>query len=121
MNYPSVKTLLCISGLTSQEAKRIRRVMRSQDRDEICSLSPKADKWRRQCCNEPLLSELKMCAIDDITGTYGVEYTRKGSNSKSPAFAYCNTGDSYAATVLLINGRFSVGSWGDIVERGSYE
>ena len=49
MNYPSVKTLLCISGLTSQEAKRIRRVMRSQDRDEICSLSPKADKWRRQC------------------------------------------------------------------------
>jgi hypothetical protein len=56
-------------------------------------------------------------AIDELLGTHGVE----GFNGVS----YCNTGESYNTTVLYIrhnksygpcNG-FSIGSWGDLVER----
>lgn len=59
--------------------------------------------------------------IDKIIGTYGVEYTPRGHNSKSPAILYCNAGDTYTVTVLKINGKFRIGCWGDIVERGNYD
>ena len=29
---------------------------------------------------------------------------------------YVNTGDAYATTLLKVNGRYCVGSWGDVVE-----
>lgn len=53
-------------------------------------------------------------------GTFGVESIGKGSNRRSPAVEYLNTGDSYDLTILHVNGQFRVGSWGDIVERGNY-
>lgn len=59
--------------------------------------------------------------IDSILGTHGVEYIPAGHNAKSPAITYCNAGDAYATTILLVNGRFRIGCWGDIVERGNYD
>lgn len=53
-------------------------------------------------------------------GTFGVEHISEGSNQRSPAVDYLNTGDSYELTVLYVSGQFRVGSWGDIVERGNY-
>ena len=53
-------------------------------------------------------------------GTFGVEYIPAGSNAQSPEITYLNTGDSYDLTVLYVNGHFTIGSWGDIVERGNY-
>ena len=53
-------------------------------------------------------------------GTFGVEHTPAGNNRRSPAFDYLNAGDSYELTLMYINGRFRVGCWGDIVERGNY-
>ena len=53
-------------------------------------------------------------------GTLGVEHIDEGNNDKSPAIAYLNTGDSYGWTVMVIRGRFVLGAWGDIVERGDY-
>lgn len=63
----------------------------------------------------------RMERIDEILGTFGVEYIPAGRNAKSPAFHYCNAGDTYATTILEVNGRFRIGCWGDIVERGNYE
>lgn len=53
-------------------------------------------------------------------GTFGVEYTPAGSNRRSPAITYLNAGDTYESTILYIRGRFRVGTWGDVVERGNY-
>ena len=51
--------------------------------------------------------------IDALTQCHGVEAFK----STGGYWEYCNTGDSYAETVLLKpNGQFIVSSWGDIVE-----
>ena len=55
------------------------------------------------------------------TGTFGVERIAKGHNQRSPAIEYLNAGDTYATTLLYVRGRFRVGCWGDIVERGNYD
>lgn len=64
-----------------------------------------------------LCTEAKYCDI----GTFGVEYTARGKNRRSPAIDYLNTGDSYGLTILRVNGMFRLGCWGNIVERGNYE
>lgn len=99
--YPSVKTLMQIKDVTPEAARAVRAVM----------MGPKRDDSGRS----------RMQRIDIIIRTCGVEYQPAGRNSKSPAFYYCNAGDTYATTVLKVDGRFRVGCWGDIVERGNYE
>lgn len=60
----------------------------------------------------------RLRAIDRLLGNHGVEAVRFRNGSL--AFEYSNTGDSYAATVILFaSGAFRVSSWGDIVERNS--
>lgn len=98
--YPSVKTLMKIKDVTADDARAIRAVMQGPG---------KVDGLTR------------MQRIDAILRTYGVEVTPAGKNAKSPAFVYCNAGDTYATTVLKVRGQFRVGCWGDIVERGNYE
>jgi hypothetical protein len=53
-------------------------------------------------------------------GTFGVESIYQGSNQRSPAIDYLNTGDGYEPTIMYVRGRFRIGCWADIVERGSY-
>ena len=52
--------------------------------------------------------------------TFGVEYIARGTNANSPSITYLNSGDPYTLTLLRVRGRFRVGCWGDIVERGNY-
>lgn len=99
MRLPSVKTLCTIKDVTPADARAIRAIM--QDRGDH--------------------HETRLQRIDRILGTFGVEYIPAGRNAKSPAIYYCNAGDTYTTTVLKVNGRFIVGCWGDIVERGNYE
>ena len=63
------------------------------------------------------LTELRFLDL----GTSGVEYIAPGKGKRSPEITYLNSGDTYAATILYIRGRFSVGCWGDVVERGAYD
>jgi hypothetical protein len=63
---------------------------------------------------------LNVEAIFSDLGTFGVEHQPAGSNRLSPSFDYLNAGDSYELTLIYIRGRFRVGCWGDIVERGNY-
>jgi hypothetical protein len=74
-------------------------------------------------CHESFLVRDTLLVIEQLfpdLGTFGVEYIARGTNQRSPAITYLNTGDSCDLTVLYVNGRFRVGTWGDIVERGSY-
>ena len=89
-------------GWKREEAIEIRRILSLYDEREVT--------WE---------SALEL--IDGaMTDGYGVESIPEGSNQKSPEIHYVNTGDSYGETVLFINGRFRLGNWGDIVERGNY-
>ena len=58
--------------------------------------------------------------ISDVMDGCGVESIPAGHNSRSPGIEYVNMGDAYDTTVMW-TGRFRIGSWGDIVERGSYD
>lgn len=65
--------------------------------------------------------------IDKLLGTYGTEAIRgewQNGYWCDIVACYCNTGDTYAVTVMQIRGeysfqssRFIISSWGDWVER----
>lgn len=103
MRYPSVRAINRAFGqrLRRGDATAIRRIMQGRP-GRVDGLT-------------------RLQRIDKILGTSGVEYIPAGHNSKSPAFYYCNAGDTYATTIMKVNGRFRIGCWGDIVERGNYD
>jgi len=53
--------------------------------------------------------------VDKILGTHGVE----GIREHGQEIEYCNTGESYALTVMYHNGKLKLGDWGSIVEKYS--
>jgi hypothetical protein len=66
--------------------------------------------------------------IGKLLGTYGTEgmLLNKDGGDESGTCSmqdvvldvqYCNAGDSYAITVLYVNGKLCVGDWGSLVER----
>jgi hypothetical protein len=74
-------------------------------------------------CHESFLVRDALLAVQEIfadLGTFGVGQIDRGNNKRSPAITFLNAGDTYELTILYINGRFRVGTWGDVVERGNY-
>ena len=73
----------------------------------------KALRITRSLKNRP---NRRLRAIDRLLGMHGIE--RIHEKNGELAFTYANSGDTYAATVILYaSGTFRVTSWGDIVER----
>ena len=63
-------------------------------------------------------AETTLRFIDALTLCHGVE----AFEGPGGYFEYCNTGDSYAETVVLRpSGAFSVTSWGDVVESRAFQ
>lgn len=129
MNYPSVKALQsAFVDLSRAQAQQIRDIMRKyapypckcgRDSDPAT-----ADAYPYNVCryyHDGKHRYSRMAAIDKILNTHGVESVQAGHNRKSPAFVYCNAGDTYAVTILKVRGHFRIGTWGDIVERGNYD
>jgi hypothetical protein len=123
--YPSIKSLEQIKDC---DAKLTRRILECKDmtalayiRDEKQELFASVDRWIYSCHNAPSFHEIKIAMLDKAVGACGVEYISHGLNSRSPAIEYLNTGDPYTSTLLFVNGKYRVGCWGDIVERGNYE
>ena len=82
----------------------------------------------RRTVNAPWQDRLD--AIDKLLGTFGTEAIRGDWQNGywcDIVAAYCNTGDTYAVTVLHVRGegswdeqgKFIVGSWGNFVEKNS--
>jgi len=103
---PSVTRIKEELRVTSNEAKLIRAALTVGDtqRDRV---------------------DLALKIVDLILDTHGVEAIR-GEESNDPYYGdvvatYCNTGDTYAATILydVGRGRFELTSWGDWVEKNT--
>lgn len=112
--YPSIRTIEKRLNVDRVKATAIRDVMTGMlDAESF----PGVANWVRQCYNRPWKSELKMAAIDEIMETHGVEALGK-INEYTPLYVYCNTGDSYKATVVYDyeKEQFFISSWGDLVE-----
>lgn len=112
MNYPSIATIMTV-GVDRDTAIKVRKVLKSTSVDAITETSSAALKYVRACYHRPPLHMVKLYAIDALIETHGVE----GFQEKRLTVDYCNTGDSYAATICRVNGRYRVTSWGDLVEK----
>ena len=105
---PSVKTL---SVVFKDNAKQARKVLGMS----FVELSETLHGAARiaECYNLPSTSDIRMHVLDALAGTHGVESfdTHKGM------CMYLNTGDTYTATLVFFQGKYSVATWGDIAEK----
>ena len=120
MNTPSIKALKAAFPKSDDKTiLMVKQVMDNEIPPEIAS--EKTQAWVNRCYFPPKLHDKKMDAINNLLEMYGVEYTARGKNKKSPPIEYCNAGDTYNVTILFVNGRYRIGDWGSIVERGNYD
>ena len=124
MNLPSVKTIKAQIErpyrLPEGTAKAIRAILECKTVESVCALNVAASRMFGSCYYRPTLQAVKLEAINDVMDGHGVEYIPAGRNRRSPSIEYVNVGDTYLDTVMWTRGRYVVGCWGDIVERGSY-
>ena len=77
--------------------------------------------WIGQCFNPPRRIDLKLAAVDEIMGGFGVECIGEAECPTiygEPAAEYINVGDTYQATLLYDHDRakWCMTTWGDWVE-----
>jgi hypothetical protein len=129
---PSTKTLEVLTGrycrIESKDgAKLLRKVLECKNRDELASLieSNREHFGDYTVSSSDMryrdLQTLKLDTASYLTHGCGVEYISRGHNAKSPSIEYVNHGDPYKVTLMWTRGRYVVGCWGDIVERGNYD
>lgn len=119
MNYPSLKTIK--KAFPGYDPVAIRALMELDTAVRGYWENKFSTTWRRQFYRKPDIHYQRMLCLNHYLEMHGVAYINPGSNQRSPGIEYLNAGDPYATTIMFINGRFRIGCWGDIVERGNYE
>lgn len=89
----TVDALMQIKDVTKEDALKIRSIW-------------KTTKSRQEAREE----------IDKVLRTYGVEYLGQHKRTGRAVY-YCNTGESYASTLVFIGPSLYVGCWADYVEK----
>lgn len=84
---------------------------------------PRTAAWLSQCYHRPSSSEIKLAALDELLGTYGVEPIRVPGAwidryHGDIVASYLNIGDTYTITLLFDHetSRWKLTSWGDWYE-----
>lgn len=119
-NIPSTKTL---EAAFPTKGKVLRNLLQSAS---AVREHPAAIAYAQQCYSEPPLYLLRLYALNAETESFGIEYTHHASCDQcgrctSKCFDYLNAGDTYNVTIIRFNdGRYRVGDWGTVVERGNY-
>lgn len=100
---PSVKTIISVFG----------REFAHDGKDPV-----KTANEIRRIMGTSRTSDDALQALDKVMGTHGVEFTAQHPHSYpvGRSFRYLNTGDTYAATIIRYDGRWILGSWGDLLE-----
>lgn len=123
MLFPKVKLLQDRLGISKALAERVRGVM--DGTIDPVEASSKTKEWLERCYNPPSELELKMSAIDELLGGFGVEPIYAHGQVQVDSYhmdvlgVYVNMGDSYRITVTLDheNERFRVEDMATMVER----
>lgn len=114
---PSIKTLLKIKYIDKSQARELRDLLIGKtDPSEYIG------KWYADAPNTPSDKYLYvLLAANKIMIGNGVEHIAQGHNQKSPSISYVNLDDSYDISLMRITGKYVVGCWRDIVEKGNYD
>lgn len=119
-NTPSVKTLMETFSLPVDVARRVKGVLTGK----VDLMTIKAAYARQESAlnaHEP--ETLVLEALSELLGACGAEYVASSEDGyrhgTQYGFDYLNFGDSYDTTLIHDAGtdRWSIGSWGDKVER----
>lgn len=116
---PSVSALKKGLGLSSDRASFLKKVLTGEVKtneaaDALVKLgilinsNEWLDEWHRMNTTEK-----KLTIADSLMKGYGVE----SLYPDIPSLYYVNMGDTYSITLLYYNGRYQIGSWGDIAEK----
>lgn len=120
MRYPSVKTIETRLNIDRQTAKTVRGLI---DGSIAPDTIPATAAWHRQCYGTPHADESILHAVDSVLENYGVEPLGETLSARyryAPQYSYSNSGDTYAATIILDNetGQYMVADIGYLVESG---
>jgi len=106
------KTLL--EAYTPKQIALVKGLVQGHVDPSFPDFFPKTYKWIKSCYNEPTFQEKVMSAIDEVLETHGVEGF---TINEKEVVEYCNTGDTYALTVVFFRGKLRATSYGDIIEK----
>lgn len=123
MNYPSVKRMMERLDIDRDTAKAVRQWMEWEHAYLMMyppELPEATERWIDSSYSRPKRHEIAIHAIDQLIGTFGVEFISFENPGDFVAWPrgieYCNAGDTYIDTVLYVDGRYSIGCWGDRLE-----
>jgi hypothetical protein len=114
LKYRSIKSLVSDLHITEDQAKAIKQVRGGIPYKTWQDNYPKTYAWYRSCFHTPPVGDIKMEIFNEILNLHGVEGFTLASGE---TVDYVNTGESYACTIVLMNGNFYVCDWGTIAER----
>ena len=114
----SIKALTQIKDVDAAQAKRIRAIWHAVRMDDLLALYPNRRAEIIDRLNVPGVKyrQVSRVLVEEKLGTCGLEYLGQHKRTGKHIY-YCNTGDTYAATILFVEGRMYVGCWGDLVEK----
>lgn len=130
MRAPSVNAMVEALGLSTEQAKLVRKLAKHVDdpqklSDLVEESCPRTVDYVRSLHGDPWNSHMwrvtvALYAMDEVVGTHGVEGLGSSSSSThAPPYEYLNAGDPYVATLIYkrSSDALSIGGWGDIAER----
>ncbi len=115
MNFPSIKTLETAT-MDKSKAKELRELLKGERKPKDYK---SVQQLERQCFSRPNHTYCLMTACNEIMEGFGLEAISKDGYA---VYEYVNLGETYQTTLIrhIPSGRYIVGSWGDIVEKGEY-
>ena len=100
------------------DAELIRAIWKAKNRADLEAIYPPAADIDRGFFRPYRLRELKREVLNKAGGFFGVEYLGTLKRSGEPVY-YANAGDCYAGTLIFTGPRLTVGTVGDLIERGT--
>jgi len=110
--HASVKRIAQTLKVSKDKAQQIKDVIEDIIHPESFN---DVQNWLSKCYNSPNISELKMCALSELLGGYGVEGYSEESNVF--LFDYINMGDTYTPTIIRQAGKYYLSNWGTFAEK----
>ena len=99
------------------DAALVRAVWKAESRAAVVKVYPDAESLDRGHFRPYRLRELKREVLNKAGGFFGVEYLGTLKRSGEPVY-YANAGDGYAGTLIFTGSRLTVGTVGDLIDRG---